>query len=412
MPELLRCPSCKANLEIEDDESRAIIRCAYCGSTLAVPEHLRAKPQQSLPEPLPIDLSSAHVTVVTERSLPASVGILIWFIVILAVGIPLLLVIGNIPAVQEHLGWTDDREERTEATTAALATRIAEQVMEAVATPTSTPASSPTPAFAEPALAVGEKGTGRGQFENPRRLAVDNAGRVYVWDMDGHRVQVFDEAGTYQTQWPLEGTVRFLLADQQDRLYVLGDTLSRYDGMTGDKLDEIAVTTPRGVLTQFQAMALTPQGDLILSYWDRNEWMDVLLRVDSAGALLELWLGAMTTPYGQDGVAKQLAVDRSGFIYAFELEAILKFGSDGRFLNRVGSRGSGPGEWTAPQNIAVDRNGRLYVGEWRGIHVYDGNARFLDTIATNAYVMDLAISDNNDIWAIVGTQLVRFALLR
>jgi DNA-binding beta-propeller fold protein YncE len=58
---------------------------------------------------------------------------------------------------------------------------------------------------------VGEPGTGRGQFENPRRLAVDNAGRVYVWDMDGRRLQVFDEAGAYQTQWPLEQTVRFLL---------------------------------------------------------------------------------------------------------------------------------------------------------------------------------------------------------
>jgi hypothetical protein len=55
---------------------------------------------------------------------------------------------------------------------------------------------------------------------------------------------------------------------------------------------------------------------------------------------------------------------------------------------------------------------RLYIGEWRGIHVYDSNARFLDTIPTDAYVMDLALSDNNDIWAIVGRQLARFALQR
>jgi sugar lactone lactonase YvrE len=109
-------------------------------------------------------------------------------------------------------------------------------------------------------------------------------------------------------------------------------------------------------------------------------------------------------------MAKQMAVDREGHIYAFELDAILKFGPDGRFLNRVGSRGSGPGERSAPQNIGVDGDGRLYIGEWRGIHVYDSNARFLDTIPTDAYVMDLAISDNNDIWVIVGEQVVRFAL--
>jgi hypothetical protein len=111
-------------------------------------------------------------------------------------------------------------------------------------------------------------------------------------------------------------------------------------------------------------------------------------------------LRAKPKPAGQ-------AMDREGHIYAFELDAILKFAPDGRFLNRVGSRGGGPGEWSAPQNIGVDGNGRLYVGEWRGIHVYDGNGRFLDAIPTNAYVMDLAISDNNDIWAIVGEQVVR-----
>jgi hypothetical protein len=74
-------------------------------------------------------------------------------------------------------------------------------------------------------------------------------------------------------------------------------------------------------------------------------------------------------------MAKQLAVDRQGHIYAFELEAILKFGPDGRFLNRVGSRGSGPGEWSAPQNIG-----------WMGTAVYTSasGAAFMCMMATAA----------------------------
>lgn len=406
MPELLKCPSCQGSLEFED-ESRAVVRCPYCGSSVAVPEHMRAKPA-------PESSLTTTVTVLDGRSTTtsSSLGCLIWLIVLAAVGVPLLLVAANVPAVQERLGLGEYRQPGAEATTAALATSVSSQVMAAVATPTLLPAPSPTPAFAAPALMVGERGTGRGQFENPRRLAVDNAGRVYVWDMDGRRVQVFDEAGEYQTQWPLDQTVRFLLADRQGQLYVLGDRLTIHGGATGELLDELAVTTPDGVVTIFQAMALTPQGNLILSYWDSNQWLDRLLLADRAGALLEFWPGAVTNHYGQDGLAKQLAVDRQGHIYAFELDAILKFGPDGRFLNRVGSRGSGPGEWSAPQNIGVDGNGRLYVGEWRGIHVYDGNGRFLDTIPTDGNVMDLVISDNNDIWAIVGQRLVRFAIQR
>jgi hypothetical protein len=204
--------------------------------------------------------------------------------------------------------------------------------------------------------------------------------------------------------------VRFLLADRQGQLYVLGDELTIHDGATGELVGRIVVETPAGTLSIFQTMAFTPQGHLVLSHWDNAAWTDYLLVANRDGSLLEIWPGAVTNHYGQDGLAKQLAVDRQGHIYAFELEAILKFGPYGRFLNRVGSRGSGPGEWSAPQNIGVDGNGRLYVGEWRGIHVYDGNGRFLDTIPTDAYVMDLAISDNNDIWAIVGGQVARFVL--
>ena len=46
MPELLKCPSCQGNLEIED-ESRAVIRCAYCGSSVAV--RLTCAPNPSRP---------------------------------------------------------------------------------------------------------------------------------------------------------------------------------------------------------------------------------------------------------------------------------------------------------------------------------------------------------------------------
>jgi hypothetical protein len=410
MPELLKCPSCQGNLELYE-ETRATIKCHYCDSTVAVPEHLRAKPEPASKAET-VFVSTTSFNVDNGRSLPSSVGCLIWIVVLTVIGVPLLLAAVNMPTVQQMLGVADGEPSQVEAAALAAANATRDAVETAVVISPFTPTPSPTPAFAEPVLVIGEKGTGRGQFENPRRLAVDNAGQVYVWDMDGRRVQVFDEAGSYRAQWPLDQAVRFLLADGQGHLYVLADELWRHDGASGQPLDQITVTTANGTISHFQTMAFTPQGNLVLSFWDHDQWIDYLLVIDREGMLLELWTGAMTNHYGQDGMAKQLAVDRQGHIYAFELQTILKFGPDGRFLNRVGSSGSGPGEWSAPQNIGVDGNGRLYIGEWRGIHVYDNNARFLDTIPTDAYVMDLALSDNNDIWAIVGEQLVRFTIQR
>jgi len=45
-----------------------------------------------------------------------------------------------------------------------------------------------------------------GQFDAPRRTAVDAAGRVFVADTYNHRIQVFDADGNYVTQFGSEGT--------------------------------------------------------------------------------------------------------------------------------------------------------------------------------------------------------------
>jgi DNA-binding beta-propeller fold protein YncE len=47
----------------------------------------------------------------------------------------------------------------------------------------------------------GQKGTGPGQFGNVRSIAVDAQGNVYVADGGNHRVQVFDNNGTYKTEF-------------------------------------------------------------------------------------------------------------------------------------------------------------------------------------------------------------------
>ncbi len=47
----------------------------------------------------------------------------------------------------------------------------------------------------------GESGTGPGQFNIVHNIAVDNDGWVYVADRENHRVQVFDAAGRFETQW-------------------------------------------------------------------------------------------------------------------------------------------------------------------------------------------------------------------
>ena len=54
--------------------------------------------------------------------------------------------------------------------------------------------------------AWGTKGDGRGQFNLPHGIAVDNQGRVYVGDRDNYRLQVFSAEGKFLTEWKHVGS--------------------------------------------------------------------------------------------------------------------------------------------------------------------------------------------------------------
>lgn len=73
----------------------------------------------------------------------------------------------------------------------------------------------------------GGEGSSQGQFNNPKGIAVDSAGYVYVADQDNHRVQIFDENGTYLSE--IVGFVKpsSIAFDTEGNLYV-----ARENGIT------------------------------------------------------------------------------------------------------------------------------------------------------------------------------------
>ena len=61
-----------------------------------------------------------------------------------------------------------------------------------------------------------------------------------------------------------------------------------------------------------------------------------------------------------------IAVDSNGFVYVPDKlnSCIQKFTSDGKFVTKWGSYGSGDGEFDGPLSIAVDGNGFVYVVDY------------------------------------------------
>ena len=86
----------------------------------------------------------------------------------------------------------------------------------------------------------GSYGSGAGQFNNPRDVAIDSLGRFYVADMSNHRVQVFDSVGAHLFSFGAFGTANGQLkspqgiaVDASGIIYVADTDNNRIQGFTG-----------------------------------------------------------------------------------------------------------------------------------------------------------------------------------
>src|SRR5678815_3214477 len=92
-------------------------------------------------------------------------------------------------------------------------------------------------------LEFGREGIGPGMFNDARSIAVDGAGRIYVGEYTGGRVQVFDAEGKFLSQWTIgdrQTLIRGMAADRKGTVYVVhGGSIDRYKGETGEALGPI-----------------------------------------------------------------------------------------------------------------------------------------------------------------------------
>ena len=86
------------------------------------------------------------------------------------------------------------------------------------------PARENTNSFATVLLDFGSEGIGPGMFTDARSIAVDGAGRIYVGEYTGGRIQVFDPAGKFLSQWTVgdrKTLLRGLAADRKGTVYLV-----------------------------------------------------------------------------------------------------------------------------------------------------------------------------------------------
>ena len=249
-------------------------------------------------------------------------------------------------------------------------------------------------AYARVALAFGEKGSGPGLFSDPRLIAVDRLGNIFIADYSDGRLQRFDSNGAYQALWNIgsEAYPQAMAVDPAGDVYlILRGEVHKYDGANGQLLGTLANPEDR----YFETLAIGADGSLTTAFDSED-----ILRYDPNGQLVFSMAQSGLNQTGDAESAESLALDGVGNIYLLTGEnAVIRYAPDGRLLGRFGSDGDQPGQFRAPSAIAVDGQGRIYVSDIRGIQVFANDGRYLDKIEVEGYAFALAFDQQGNLWA-------------
>ncbi|HAD07599.1 MAG TPA: hypothetical protein DCE76_10630 [Anaerolineaceae bacterium] len=247
-------------------------------------------------------------------------------------------------------------------------------------------------------LSFGREGISNGSFDDPRSIAVDGQGHIYVSDYRTGRVQQFDPQGNFLNLWIEEGSPQFsasgkptifsLAVNRDGILHIVHDgSIYRRNTADGSPLSPILInrmSINQVFITREGKIAVIANGDdlALLTPDGEIEWM-INDAIESVAGESEL-----TAYLSGDGLGNFYLA--GGFTYG-----IFKYSSEGKYLNRFGSRGEGTGQFSAIHAVRVDSQGRIYVSDIKGILVFSPDGQYLRTLPVQgvAFGMDITPDD-------------------
>jgi sugar lactone lactonase YvrE len=216
----------------------------------------------------------------------------------------------------------------------------------------------------------GSYGSGNGQFNYPENLAADASGNVWVADMYISRVQEFDGNGNYIRQFGSPGSGNGQLNGPWDVAIDFGGNV-------------LVVDAGNARVEKF----------------------------DSTGNYLSQF-GSAGTGNGQFTSMSGIAVDSSGNIWVTDMDLthsnarIQIFNSSGTYLSQFGSFGFSPGQLYWPSGLAFDASGNAWIADIVSDQVskFDNSgsyiSRFLASGATAYGAYADAIDSSGNIWVV------------
>lgn len=237
---------------------------------------------------------------------------------------------------------------------------------------------------------TGVLGDDNAHFYSPQRMVVDNLGRLYVVDLNNHRVQRCTLSGSWECApfgpAPDSYYPRGISSDVSGNIYIYDSDFSRVVKCTdaGNCSDLV------GSLSYSQDVAVDSHGNLFLGAYGHS----IIKKYNSSGAFISNYLGTFHQSYFPDGEyifsAHGVEVAADGSLYVTELngQRLLKFNSSGIRQWAVGDPGAwgeGNYQFNSPEgNPAISAAGLIYVpdGNNNRIQIFDANGSYISSFGS------------------------------
>ncbi|XP_035684723.1 E3 ubiquitin-protein ligase TRIM71-like [Branchiostoma floridae] len=245
-------------------------------------------------------------------------------------------------------------------------------------------------------VTFGGEGSGTGQFNGPRAVAVSGEGEIFVVDGANQRIQVFTQQGTFVQQFPTVANVsgeqqkmypHDVAMDGEGNLLVVGGTDSAEFAVKYNKQGMMLWYLPLYVTKWERGVAMDTRRNHILITQTKGGWsnqqgeVNVLSQVE--GVKLVRIVGQQQGMMYPRGITTD--VEGNILLSDWDNHCVFVYNEDGQFLFKFGGRGSGEGQMYNPHGICTDKEGNIIVADSGNsrVEMFDKTGRFLKHIATN-----------------------------
>ena len=253
----------------------------------------------------------------------------------------------------------------------------------------------------------GSKGSGNGQFNEPRDLAFDSSNNVYVTDFNNHRVQKFDANGTFLGKFGSRGSNKGKLdgpsgiaIDSNDNIYVAEHNNSRVQKFNSNFQHQAMWGRYGNDNGQFSRPTdvHVDKNNRVYVTDNLNHRIQVF---NTRGVFQFKWGKPGSNCSGTFNNVAYLTTDKSGNVYVTDREngCIQKFTATGTFVKNIVSSPYISGS----QGIAVAANNYIFLADKHHIHKYDADGSSISSMGNAMgypvwFPYGIAIDKNNNIY--------------